>query len=261
MIPKIIHYCWLSNEPIPAKLQKCIDSWKRYMPDWQIIRWSTENFDIHSVPFVEQAYNAKKWAFAADYIRIFALNNRGGVYLDSDVMLYGSLEPLLTADFVSAIEYHPSFEEVKLNKELNTLDKSHKRIGKGMKVYGVGIQAALIASIPNHPLLQDILNFYEHTSLEEILSNRLTAPTVIAYHCERFGFRYTDEEQNLSASIRLYSTKIIGNYDQKCKTSVAIHQCAGSWTNKTLKNRITKRLSTYSIYKKMVFMFKSMFRR
>ena len=86
-------------------------------------------------------------------------------------MLYGSLEPLLTADFVSAIEYHPSFEEVKLNKELNTLDKSHKRIGKGMKVYGVGIQAALIASIPNHPLLQDILNFYEHTSLEEILSN------------------------------------------------------------------------------------------
>ena len=176
-------------------------------------------------------------------------------------MLYGSLEPLLTADFVSAIEYHPSFEEVKLNKELNTLDKSHKRIGKGMKVYGVGIQAALMASIPNHPLLQDILNFYEHTSLEEILSNRLTAPTVIAYHCERFGFRYIDEEQNLSASIRLYSTRIIGNYDQKCKTSVAIHQCAGSWTKKTLKNKITKRLSTYRIYKKMVFIIKSMFRR
>lgn len=78
MIPKIIHYCWLSDEPIPEKLQRCMDSWKKHMPDWQIVRWSTKNFDIDSVPLVKQAYEAKKWAFAADYIRIYALNKMGG---------------------------------------------------------------------------------------------------------------------------------------------------------------------------------------
>lgn len=261
MIPKIIHYCWLSDEPIPMNLQKCMNSWKRFMPDWHIIRWSTKNFDIHSVPLVEQAYNAKKYAFAADYIRIYALNKMGGIYLDSDVMLYGSIEPLLTADFISAVEYHPSYEELSRNKELRIIGQDGKRIGKGMKVYGIGIQAALLASIPHHPLLNKILNFYEHITLTEILTKRLTAPTIIAFHCEFYGFIYKDIEQTLNASIKLYPTKIIGNYDQKCKNSIAIHQCAGSWTNKTIKSRITKFLNAYPAYKKIIFLLKSIFKR
>lgn len=261
MIPKIIHYCWLSDEPIPEKLQKCMDSWKRYMPNWQIVRWSTKNFDIDSVPVVKQAYDAKKWAFAADYIRIYALNKMGGVYLDSDVMLYGSLEPLLKADFVSAVEYHPSYDELLQNKKIHLTDKEGKHVGKGMKVYGIGVQAAILASTERHPLLLDILSFYEQTSLEEILTNRLTAPTVIAYHCEKYGFVYKDVEQRLDSSIMLYPTRIIGNYDQKGKNSIAIHQCAGSWTKKTLKSRVAKRLNKYSIYKALIFSLKSVFRR
>lgn len=231
------------------------------MPDWQVVRWSTKNFDINSVTLVKQAYEAKKWAFAADYIRIYALYHRGGVYLDSDVMLYGSLEPLLTADFVSAVEYHPSYEELQQNKKLRLIDKEGKHIGAGMKVYGIGVQAALLASVEHHPLLSDILGFYEQTSLEEILTNRFTAPTVIAYHCEKYGFVYKDIEQKLNASIMLYPTKVIGNYDQKGKESIAIHHCAGSWTKKTLKNRIAKRLNKYPIYKALIFSLKSIFRR
>lgn len=176
-------------------------------------------------------------------------------------MLYGSLEPLLKADFVSAVEYHPSYEELQQNKKLRQIDKEGKHIGKGMKVYGIGVQAALLASVAHHPLLSDILNFYKQTSLEEILTNRLTAPTVIAYHCEKFGFVYKDIEQSLSSSIMLYPTSIIGNYDQKGENSIAIHQCAGSWTKKTLKSRIAKRLNKYPIYKFFIFSLKSVFKR
>lgn len=176
-------------------------------------------------------------------------------------MLYGSLEPLLKADFVSAVENHPSYEEIQLNKKLRTTDKEGHRIGEGMKVYGTGVQAALLASVAHHPLLADILNFYEHTSLDEILTNRLTAPTVIAYHCEKYGFVYKDMEQKLASGILLHPTSVIGNYDQKGKDSVAIHQCAGSWTKKTLKGRIAKQLNKYQIYKDLIFTLKSKFRR
>lgn len=176
-------------------------------------------------------------------------------------MLYGSLEPLLKADFVSAVEYHPSYDELLQNKKIHLTDKEGKHVGKGMKVYGIGVQAAILASIERHPLLWDILSFYEQTSLEEILTNRLTAPTVIAYHCEKYGFVYKDVEQRLDSSIMLYPTRIIGNYDQKGKNSIAIHLCAGSWTKKTLKSRVAKRLNKYSIYKALIFSLKSVFRR
>ena len=84
-IPKIIHYCWLSGDPYPELVQFCMQSWKEKLPDYDFVLWDKSHFDIHSVPWVEQACSAKKWAFAADYIRLYALYNYGGIYLDSDV--------------------------------------------------------------------------------------------------------------------------------------------------------------------------------
>lgn len=107
MIPKIIHYCWLSNDPIPPNLQKCINSWKKRCPDYEIIKWDTNRFDIYSVNLVREAFENKKYAYAADYIRTYALYNWGGVYLDSDVMLYKNIDDLFDAQFISAVEYHP----------------------------------------------------------------------------------------------------------------------------------------------------------
>ena len=95
MIPKTIHYCWLSNNPIPTDLQECIKSWRIHMPDWNIKLWNTSTFDIHSVPFVEQACNHRKWAFAADYIRIFALYTEGGIYLDYEVFVSKNMDFVL----------------------------------------------------------------------------------------------------------------------------------------------------------------------
>ena len=83
MIPKIIHYCWLSNDPFPEKIQMCIDSWKKVMPDYELKLWDTHNFDIeNSTPYVKEAFANRKWAFVADYIRLYALYTEGGIYLD-----------------------------------------------------------------------------------------------------------------------------------------------------------------------------------
>ena len=99
MIPKIIHYCWLSGDPYPELVQKCIDSWSTFLPDYQFMLWDKKRFDIHSVKWVEEAYNCKKYAFAADYIRFYALYNYGGIYLDADVEVLKTFDPLLEGEY------------------------------------------------------------------------------------------------------------------------------------------------------------------
>lgn len=95
MIPKIIHYCWFGGKPLPAAAQKCIASWKKYCPDYEIHAWTEENYDIASAPlYVRQAYEAKKWAFVSDYVRLLVVYKHGGIYLDTDVELLKNLDPL-----------------------------------------------------------------------------------------------------------------------------------------------------------------------
>lgn len=95
MIPKIIHYCWLSGDEFPPLIKKCINTWKRRLPDYEIICWDKHRFSIDSNPWVQEAYNMKKYAFAADYIRFYALYNYGGIYLDSDVEVLKKFDDLL----------------------------------------------------------------------------------------------------------------------------------------------------------------------
>ena len=84
MIPKIIHYCWFGRNPKPEGVQKCIASWKKYLPDYEIREWNEENFDIHINKYCEQAYNNRKWAFVSDVARVMALYHEGGIYFDTD---------------------------------------------------------------------------------------------------------------------------------------------------------------------------------
>ena len=95
MIPKIIHYCWFGKGPMSETVQKCIESWKRHMPDWESVLWNETNFDISSFTYTREAYDAKKYAFVSDVARLYALSCYGGVYLDTDVLAYKSFEPLL----------------------------------------------------------------------------------------------------------------------------------------------------------------------
>lgn len=96
MIPKIIHYCWFGGNPLPDFALKCIESWKKYCPEYQIIRWDESNFDVVKCPaYVREAYAAKKWAFVTDYVRLQVVYEHGGIYLDTDVTLLKNLDALL----------------------------------------------------------------------------------------------------------------------------------------------------------------------
>lgn len=95
MIPKIIHYCWFGHGEIPQSAQQCIASWHQYMPDWEYKLWNENNFDVQSLPYTKEAYEAKKYAFVSDYVRLWALNKEGGLYLDTDVMVFKPFDDLL----------------------------------------------------------------------------------------------------------------------------------------------------------------------
>ena len=117
MIPKIIHLCWLSDDSFPKDIQRCIDSWKVHLPDYEIWLWDTKRFDINSTVWTKQAFEAKKYAFAADYIRLYALYNYGGIYLDSDVLVYKSFDDLLHLPYFIGQEYTGSFEPAVIGTE------------------------------------------------------------------------------------------------------------------------------------------------
>lgn len=101
---KIIHYCWFGNNPKSQVIKRCIRSWKVYFPDWEIIEWNENNFDVHQNLYVDQAYCAKKWAFVADYCRFWALEKYGGIYFDTDVEVIRSFEPLMNYKAFSGFE-------------------------------------------------------------------------------------------------------------------------------------------------------------
>lgn len=96
MIPKIIHYCWMGGAPLPPLAVECIASWKKYMPDWEYMRWDESNFDIASAPlYVRQSYEARKFAFVSDYVRLWALEKFGGLYMDIDFLVHRPFDDLM----------------------------------------------------------------------------------------------------------------------------------------------------------------------
>ena len=104
MIPKIIHYCWFGNNPLPDLALKCIQSWEKYCPDYKIVEWNESNFDLDFNDYVKEAYQAKKWAFVSDVARLYALVNFGGIYMDTDVEVIKPLDDLLTYSAFSGFE-------------------------------------------------------------------------------------------------------------------------------------------------------------
>ncbi len=131
MIPRVIHYCWFGGAEKSEMIRRCVASWQKYCPDYEIIEWNESNYDVTAQPFVRRAYEAKKWAFVSDYARIDILNRQGGVYLDTDVELLKPLDPFLAYDFFAGFE------------------------SRDYVAFGLGFGA-----VAGHPVLRDILNTY-----------------------------------------------------------------------------------------------------
>src|SRR3712207_1710011 len=95
MIPKIIHLCWFSDDPFPVEIEACLYSWRRYMPEYTIRRWTMADARALHIDFIDEALDHRKWAFAADVVRFYAVYTEGGVYMDSDILLYRGFDHLV----------------------------------------------------------------------------------------------------------------------------------------------------------------------
>lgn len=96
MIPKVIHYCWFGRNPLPELAVKCIESWKKYLPDYEIKEWNESNFDVNIIPYTKEAYEAKKYAFVSDYARFYILYYHGGLYFDTVVEIIKHIDDIIT---------------------------------------------------------------------------------------------------------------------------------------------------------------------
>ena len=210
MIPKKIHYCWLSGDPLPRSIRRCMDTWRRVMPDYELKLWDTRAFDVESVPFVSEAYHKRKWAFAADYIRMHALYTEGGIYLDSDVKVLKPFDDLLDSKFFSSLEYHPT--QIERDGAMAMLDAQGRRVRDGY-VSGIQIQAAVMGAEAGCPFVADVLS-----------------PQIYARVAERYGFIYKDEDQRLRGGITIYASSMFaGNKHEVTPRTRAVHLCAHSW--------------------------------
>ena len=150
MIPKIIHYCWFGRGPLPELAQKCIASWKKYLPDYEIKEWNEDNFDVNIIPYTAEAYKAKKYAFVSDYARFWILHQYGGIYFDTDVEVIRPLDDIIERGNFMGFETAPKSQL----KE----DASEASVNPGL---GMGVA-------PGLGLIKKMLDFYEGRHFEFI---------------------------------------------------------------------------------------------
>jgi hypothetical protein len=223
-----------------------MDSWKRIMPEYQIICWDMNRFNIHTVAFVDEACSKRKWAFASDYIRLYALYTEGGIYLDSDVIVKKKFDDFLTFDFFTSLEYHSSYVAEKNTISLLNPDGTSKQ--KYTRKPGIGLQAAVLGGVRSHPFLISCLKWYENRHFVQEdgdILNNLIAPDIYAMIAEDYGFKYKDIQQKLTNNMLILSSDVFaGNMGEATENSYAIHCCEGSWHNVKKETLINKCMAT-----------------
>lgn len=206
-IPRIIHYCWFGCNPKPKLAEKCIKSWGKYCPDYQIIEWNEDNFDVSTAPrYVQQAYKAKRWAFVTDYVRLRALTEMGGVYMDTDVEVVKSLDPYLKQ------EAFAGFESLK------------------------GVQTGLLACRKGFPLFEEFLRHYDTASFlrEDGTPDTTTNVEVLTNLCRQRGLQMNDKFQVVEG-LAVYPREVFCPVDfdtmklKRTRKTVTIHWFSGSW--------------------------------
>lgn len=210
MIPKVIHYCWFGHNPKPESVLKCIRSWKRHCPDYQIIEWNEENFSVGHNLYCRQAYEAKKWAFATDYARLWIIYHHGGIYLDTDVEMIKSWDPLLKHDCF--IGRQPGYQ-------VNT---------------GAGFGA-----IKGHPLIKIMLDDYKDIPFirDNGEMDLWTCPHRNSQWLFKHGLRQEDSYQEIAGAV-IYPVEYFSPKDawsrqtKKTKNTYSIHHCDGTWNDK-----------------------------
>lgn len=228
MIPRKIHVCWLSGDPYPPFIDYCISTWRKVLPGYEIVLWDSKRFDVNSVPWVKEAYEARKYAFAADYIRFYALYTEGGIYLDSDVEVLKTFDALLHAK--SFLGYEAStghFEAAVVGSEAGMpwckeiLD-SYK--GLHFSYEAVKSSDYMLAPQVVGRTLQKMYPEIPLSSPSEVVS--INGGEVLVCPSDYFSPIKFDIEKSYSRDTRS-SKKYYRN-----KNTICIHRFTGSWTTK-----------------------------
>lgn len=231
MIPKKIHYVWVGGKKKPKDIERCIKSWKKNLKDYEIIEWNENNFDINSNKFTKEAYKAKKWAFVSDYIRMYAIYNEGGIYLDTDNLVLESLDKFL-----------------------------NDRAFVGFENHSYPYTAAFGAE-KKHPFVKKVLDYYQNRDFEFDSKDQLKAVNtkiVSEILVKDFGCKVNNKKQLLKEGIRVYPDNILCN---PSSSSSVIHIFTGTWMegakplarklNKFIKLRLTSKRKA-GLYKKFI---------
>lgn len=231
MIPKTIHYCWFGRNPKPKLAKKCIRSWKRHCKGYKIIEWNEDNIDISAMPlYVRQAYEAKKWAFVTDYVRLWVIYEYGGIYFDTDVEVFKPLDDFLQCKAFFGLER-----------------KEHVNTGLGFGAEkGTYILEEMMSDYDSIPFLR-----------EDGTEDVTPCPQRNTMVLQRHGLAQINALQDLDDGIVIFPTEYFcprRSYDaivQKTENTYTVHHFAASWySKKELKAKRKKEKKQRRFYRK-----------
>lgn len=207
MVPKIIHYCWFGTKEIPPMEKTCMESWKKYLPDYDVKLWNESNFDLTVCKYAQEAYATKKYAFVSDFCRIYALYEYGGIYFDTDVEVLKSFDKLLM---------HRAF----LGFENRTM-----------------VGTAMIALEPHSPIAKDMLDYYYKTPFYDAKGNEnlTTNVTLLNKILEKYGIKHENSYQELKGGVTVYPREYF--FPKKLsetefiitEAAYCVHKMSGTW--------------------------------
>lgn len=225
MIPKIIHYSWFSGDPMPDKFLRVMETWKKIMPDYELRLWDAKALEEANLTFANEAFAVRKWAFAADAIRAYAVYRDGGIWLDGDAAVYQSFDPFLNCRMFIGKEHLMEFQHDGMNHNMNVLTAHCFGAEKG------------------HPFLKDCVDYYrkrhfiqsDHKNLPQGLCYDMRLmPSVMSLLATKYGYqgRITnlEEVEVLDEDIHIFPPYY---FDEPryhdAKDSVCVHYKFGSW--------------------------------
>ena len=237
MIPKIIHYCWFGRNPLPELAQKCIASWKKYLPDYEIKEWNEDNFDVNIIPYTAEAYAAKKYAFVSDYARFWILYKYGGIYFDTDVEVIRPIDDIIAkGNFMGC--------------ETDASGSNAACVAPGL---GLGVN-------PGLRLVKKMLDYYngQHFVHESVMRNQITVVLIATRVLLDNGMKNVPGIQQVD-DVWIYPSEYFCPINVTTgrihieKNTRTIHHYAASWVDKRFSPKeILKRILPESFVLKLI---------
>lgn len=240
MIPKIIHYCWFGGNPLPESAKKCIASWRKFFPNYEIKEWNESNFDVNSIKYTREAYKLKKYAFVSDYARMWILYNYGGLYFDTDVEIIKPMDDIIARGNFMGFEL---FDEQQPH--------NFKTICGYLVNPGLGIGMS-----PSSNIIKEVLEWYQS---HHFVTEKGRISGTIVYIVTNCLSKYPIENKTNNFikidNLYIYSPDFFSpkNYYTGVLTLTSntrsIHHYSATWvSNKTLLTKIKERLSYIMIH-------------